>query len=104
MVSLRKAAAVSGSQLAHYFADKQTLLRALVERQMQAVDFQVESFEDAERWLDRNMRDLRRIGFTGTPPTTVWPVSSPSPTTRPARPWPTGTGGGSRCWKRHSRR
>ncbi|BBZ62499.1 TetR/AcrR family transcriptional regulator [Mycolicibacterium monacense] len=67
MVSLRKAAAVSGSQLAHYFADKQTLLRALVERQMQAVDFQVESFEDAERWLDRNMRDLRRIGFTGTP-------------------------------------
>ncbi|MBB2770751.1 MULTISPECIES: TetR/AcrR family transcriptional regulator [Mycolicibacterium] len=67
MVSLRKAAAVSGSQLAHYFADKQTLLRALIERQMQAVDFQVESFEDAERWLDRNMRDLRRIGFSGTP-------------------------------------
>lgn len=67
MVSLRKAAAVSGSQLAHYFADKQTLLRALIERQMQAVDFQVESFEDAERWLDRNMGDLRRIGFTGTP-------------------------------------
>lgn len=67
MVSLRKAAAVSGSQLAHYFADKQILLRALIERQMQAVDFQVESFEDAERWLDRNMRDLRRIGFTGTP-------------------------------------
>lgn len=67
MVSLRKAAAVSGSQLAHYFADKQTLLRALIERQMQAVDFQMESFEDAERWLDRNMRDLRGIGFTGTP-------------------------------------
>lgn len=67
MVRLRKAAAVSGSQLAHYFADKQILLRALIERQMQAVDFQVESFEDAERWLDRNMRDLRRIGFTGTP-------------------------------------
>lgn len=67
MVSLRKAAAVSGSQLAHYFADKQILLRALIERQMRAVDFQVESFEDAERWLDRNMRDLRRIGFTGTP-------------------------------------
>lgn len=67
MVSLRKAASVSGSQLAHYFADKQTLLRALIERQMQAVDFQVETFDDAERWLDQNMRDLRRIGFTGTP-------------------------------------
>jgi TetR/AcrR family transcriptional repressor of nem operon len=67
MVGIRKAAAVSGSQLAHYFADKQTLLRALIDRQMQALDFPVETLDDAERWLDASMRALRRIGFTGTP-------------------------------------
>jgi AcrR family transcriptional regulator len=67
MVGIRKAASVSGSQLAHYFADKQALLRALIERQMHALDFPVETFDDAERWLDATMRALRRIGFTGTP-------------------------------------
>jgi AcrR family transcriptional regulator len=37
MAALRKAASVSGSQLAHYFADKQALIRAVVARQMQVV-------------------------------------------------------------------
>jgi AcrR family transcriptional regulator len=75
MVSLRKAASVSGSQLAHYFSDKQVLVRALIERQLQiVVDFHrqpklggLDSFDDFERWLDLNMRYLRRIGFEGTP-------------------------------------
>lgn len=75
MVALRKAASVSGSQLAHYFTDKRVLVRALVERQMGIVlDFHrqpnlhgLDTFADFERWLDLNMRYLRRIGFSGTP-------------------------------------
>ncbi|WP_197373202.1 TetR/AcrR family transcriptional regulator [Mycolicibacterium baixiangningiae] len=75
MVGIREAASVSGSQLAHYFADKQTLLHALIERQMQAVvDFhrqpdlgELATLDDFERWLDLNMRALHRIGFSGTP-------------------------------------
>ncbi len=75
MDALRKAASVSGSQLAHYFTDKQTLIRAVVARQMQVVlDFHrqpklgaLDTFDDFERWIDLNMRYLRRIGYSGTP-------------------------------------
>src|ERR1700742_2615969 len=75
MDALRKAASVSGSQPAHYFADKQALIRAVVGRQLQVVlDFHrqpklgaLNTFEDFERWIDENMRYLRRIGYTGTP-------------------------------------
>src|SRR6204780_3176215 len=72
---LRKAASVSGSQLAHYFADKQALIRAVVVRQIHVVlDFHrqpklgaLNTFDDFERWIDLNMRYLRRIGYSGTP-------------------------------------
>jgi AcrR family transcriptional regulator len=75
MDALRKAASVSGSQLAHYFADKQTLIRAVVVRQIHVVlDFHrqpklgaLNTFDDFERWIDLNMRYLRRIGYSGTP-------------------------------------
>ncbi|HYR13795.1 MAG TPA: TetR/AcrR family transcriptional regulator, partial [Mycobacterium sp.] len=75
MVNVRKAAAVSGSQLAHYFADKQALIRAVIGRQIQVVlDFHgqpkldgLQSFDDFERWIDLNMRYLRRIRYEGTP-------------------------------------
>ncbi|OBK13162.1 TetR/AcrR family transcriptional regulator [Mycobacterium asiaticum] len=75
MDSVRKAASVSGSQLAHYFADKRALLRAVIARQTGVVlDFHrqpqlggLQSFDDFERWIDLNMRYLRRIGHTGTP-------------------------------------
>jgi AcrR family transcriptional regulator len=75
MDALRKAASVSGSQLAHYFADKQALIRAVVVRQLHVVlDFHrqpklgaLNTFDDFERWIDLNMRYLRRIGHTGTP-------------------------------------
>ena len=73
--SVRKAASVSGSQLAHYFADKQALISAVIARQIQVVlDFHRQpklhglgSFDDFERWIDLNMRYLRRIGYSGTP-------------------------------------
>ena len=75
MDALRKAASISGSQLAHYFADKQALIRAVVVRQIHVVlDFHrqpklgaLNSFDDFERWIDLNMRYLRRIGYSGTP-------------------------------------
>lgn len=75
MENVRKAASVSGSQLAHYFADKRALIRAVISRQIGVVlDFHrqpklgnLDAFEDYERWVDLNMRYLRRIEYTGTP-------------------------------------
>src|SRR5271169_5625836 len=75
MDALRKAASVSGSQLAHYFTDKRALIRAVVARQIGVVlDFHhqpklraLDTFDDFERWIDLNMRYLRRIGYSGTP-------------------------------------
>lgn len=75
MESVRRAASVSGSQLAHYFTDKAALIRAVIRRQIGVVlDFHRQprlrglgSFDDFERWIDLNMRYLRRIGYFGTP-------------------------------------
>jgi AcrR family transcriptional regulator len=75
METLRKAASVSGSQLAHYFTDKGALMRAVVARQINVVlDFhrqpklaELDTFDDFERWIDLNIRYLRRIGYSGTP-------------------------------------
>ena len=75
MDALRKTASVSGSQLAHYFTDKRALIRAIVARQINVVlDFHrqpklaaLDTFDDFERWIDLNMRYLRRIGYSGTP-------------------------------------
>jgi AcrR family transcriptional regulator len=73
--NVRKAASVSGSQLAHYFADKSALIRAVIGHQIGVVlGFHrqprlrgLASFDDFERWIDLNMRYLRRIGYFGTP-------------------------------------
>jgi AcrR family transcriptional regulator len=77
MESVRKAASVSGSQLAHYFTDKSALIRAVVRRQIGVVvDFHrqaklrdLDSLDGFERWIDLNMRYLRRIGTSGRTPT-----------------------------------
>jgi AcrR family transcriptional regulator len=73
--AVRKLASVSGSQIAHYFADKQELIRAVIARQTQVVlDFHrqpklggLDNFDDFERWIRLNMRYLRRFGYAGTP-------------------------------------
>jgi AcrR family transcriptional regulator len=72
---VRQSASVSGSQLTHYYLDKQALLRAVLERQIEVVlDFHrqlklggLDTFADWERWTDLNMRYLRKIGYAGTP-------------------------------------
>jgi AcrR family transcriptional regulator len=77
MENVRRAASVSGSQLAHYFADKSALIRAVVRRQVGVVlDFHrqaklgdLDTFDDFESWIDLNMRYLRRIGTSGGTPT-----------------------------------
>ncbi|OMC40517.1 helix-turn-helix domain-containing protein [Mycobacterium sp. IS-1264] len=77
MENVRRAASVSGSQLAHYFADKSALIRAVVRRQIGVVLAfhrqpklgDLDSFDDFERWIDLNMRYLRRIGTSGGTPT-----------------------------------
>src|SRR6201992_1673204 len=77
MENVRRAASVSASQPAHYFADKSALIRAVIRRQIEVVlDFHrqpslrdLNSFDDFERWVDANMRYLRRIGTSGRTPT-----------------------------------
>src|ERR1700750_1474536 len=72
---VRQVASVSGSQLSHYYLDKQTLLRAVLERQIEVVlDFHrqpklggLDTYDDFERWIDLNLRYLRTIGYAGTP-------------------------------------
>ena len=73
--NVRRSASVSGSQLSNYFPDKQALIRAVVERQIEVVlNFHrqpklggLETHEDFERWIDLNLRYLRHIGFHRTP-------------------------------------
>jgi AcrR family transcriptional regulator len=72
---VREAASVSGSQLTHYFSDKQTLIRAVISRQMEVVlDFhrqpklnRLGALDDFEEWIAANVRYLRQIGYGGTP-------------------------------------
>lgn len=71
---VRQAASVSGSQVNHYFVDKQDLIRAVVKRQVDMVlDFHrqpkvggLDTFDDWENWAQLNVRYLRKIGYRGT--------------------------------------
>ena len=74
MDRVRQEASASGSQISHYFVDRQDLMRAVVERQIGGVlEFHrqpklggLDTFEDWERWIDLNLRYLRKIGYRGT--------------------------------------
>ena len=71
---VRQAASVSGSQLNHYFVDRQDLIRAVVKRQVEIVlQFHrqpklggLDTFEDWEQWAALNVRYLRKVGYRGT--------------------------------------
>ncbi|BBY46785.1 TetR family transcriptional regulator (plasmid) [Mycolicibacterium arabiense] len=72
---VRRAGSFSGSQLTHYFSDRQALIRAVVERQIETVlEFHrqpalagLRTFDDFERWAGLNPSHLRRVGYRGTP-------------------------------------
>jgi AcrR family transcriptional regulator len=75
--NVRKAASVSGSQMTHYFADKNSLLRAIVCRRTKVLlDFHrqpalrdLDTFEDFERWAELTMRfGRRKTRVTAIPP------------------------------------
>jgi AcrR family transcriptional regulator len=68
--NVRQTAAVSGSQLTHYFADKDALLSAVVARQIEVLlDFHrqpalgnLDTFDDFEQWVELTMRfSARRV-------------------------------------------
>src|SRR6202000_135682 len=64
MENVRKAASVSGSQITHYFKDKDSLLRAAVSRQTQALQHfhrqsalrGLDTFEDLDRWAELTLK------------------------------------------------
>jgi AcrR family transcriptional regulator len=69
--NVRQAAGVSGSQLSHYFVDKDTLISAVVGRQIEVLlDFHrqpdlgnLDTFEDFERWAELTIKlNARRSG------------------------------------------
>jgi AcrR family transcriptional regulator len=74
---VRKAASVSGSQMTHYFADKDSLVRAIVARQTQALmDFHrqaelrgLDTFEDLDRWAELTLAFGKRRRSRGALPT-----------------------------------
>jgi TetR/AcrR family transcriptional regulator, transcriptional repressor for nem operon len=66
MRDVRATANVSGSQLSHYFGDKQSLIRAVIAHQADAVIQkhqmpelgQLDSFEQLDRWAQLNIESL----------------------------------------------
>jgi TetR/AcrR family transcriptional regulator, transcriptional repressor for nem operon len=73
MLDVRRAATVSGSQLSHYFGDKQSLTRAVIARQAEAVIQahqmpelgQLDSFTALERWAQLNIQRLQQRDCQG---------------------------------------
>jgi TetR/AcrR family transcriptional regulator, transcriptional repressor for nem operon len=70
---VRKAASVSGSQMTHYFHDKQTMVRSVIAwRRNEVVAFhtsgelaRLDSFEELQKWADLNVRkqiDMNCVG------------------------------------------
>lgn len=65
---IRQAASVSGSQLSHYFGDKDSLIRAVVAHQTEVLlDFHrqpalgnLDTFDDFEKWVDLTLNFSRR--------------------------------------------
>jgi len=72
---VRRAGSFSGSQLTHYFSDRQALILAVVEKQIETVlEFHrqpalsgLQTFDDWERWAGLNLSYLRHIGYRGAP-------------------------------------
>ncbi len=72
---VRLHAAVSGSQLSHYFDGKQSLVRAVLERHMNSVMAihmtpsvgDLGTWPGWENWVEMNVRQLRKFDYCGRP-------------------------------------
>jgi AcrR family transcriptional regulator len=73
---VRQAASVSGSQLSHYFEDKDAMIRAVVVHQTEVLlDFHrqpalgnLDTFDDFEKWVELTLKFSRRkVGGQGLP-------------------------------------
>ena len=70
---VRKAASVSGSQMTHYFSDKQALVRGVIAwRRNEVVAFhtsgelaRMDSFEALQKWADLNVQKQIDMDCTG---------------------------------------
>jgi AcrR family transcriptional regulator len=75
--NVRRAASVSGSQLSHYFADKDALIRAVIVRQTEVLlDFHrqpalrnLDTFDDFERWVELTLKFSGRVARNQATPT-----------------------------------
>ena len=73
MRDVRTAANVSGSQLSHYFGDKQSLIRAVIAHQADAVVHahqtpdlgQLDTLAALDRWAELNIQSLQRRDCRG---------------------------------------
>ena len=81
MESVRNAAAVSGSQLAHYFADKSALIRAVIRRQIGVVlDFTGSPILEAwNRLTTSSGGSISTCATCGASDTSARPRTTPSP-------------------------
>jgi AcrR family transcriptional regulator len=70
---VRRAARVSGSQMTHYFPDRKSLIRAVIDHQLQAViDYRtrpgvgkLDNFAALRNWADLNVETLAERGTEG---------------------------------------
>lgn len=75
--NVRRAASVSGSQLSHYFGDKNALIRAVIVRQTEVLlDFHrqpalrnLDTFDDYEKWEELTLKFSGRVARNHAMPT-----------------------------------
>ena len=92
---IRAAAGVSGSQVYHYFEDKQALVRAVIDYQTDAVlDTQsphldhLDTLPGLRAWRDLLVGHQRRLSAAAAARSAPWEPRWPRSTTRPAWRWP----------------
>ena len=105
MRDVRDAANVSGSQLTHYFGDKQSLIRAVIEHQADAVIAvhqmpqlgRLDTFDKLELWAKLNIESLESRNCQAAAPTAHSPANWSNATPRYAATWPPGSTAGKTC-------
>ena len=100
---VRAAARVSSSQVYHYFADKENLVRAVIAYQNETIvggqepmPARLDSLDGIRAWRDSLVEHQRQLGCRGGCPIGAPAASWPRSTRRPGPPWPGGSAAGKR--------